>query len=181
MLVRVTSDLDYGIDQKSVKGVDILDQPLPKKCPQIEEKAYNPVREYLNGVIREMSDNPLLMYSGATFTISDKKLCGKDLYAVDDLIVHRSIRKKLQGSKIWNRINYIMCPEFGTKDGRLHYHCIFWDEYQTTVAKAMRWWTRNYGYVKPEMKINNISNWKNYCIKDSKIVGLGRIYNIRSK
>lgn len=176
------SELDYDIEENITKGVEVLDQPLPANGSRSEEP-YNPVQQFLNGVIRELKTNPKLMYSGATLTLSETKICSGNYmtYVYDDLIVHRAIRRKLASSTIWNKVNYILHPEYSAKNARLHYHAIFWDEYQTNVLKCLRWWKRNLGFVKPEIELRHPEKWMAYITKDTAKVGLGRIYNIRSK
>lgn len=169
MLVR--SDLDIGTDRM---GVDILDQPQPAKGCKSEE-AYNPVREYIHREILNRVFPERMLLAGATLTINESHL--KDQ---DETMLHRYIRQRLASSTIWKKMNYILFPEFGKK-GRLHYHAVYWDEYQVVVMKSIKWWRRNYGYAKPECELRHPDKWKQYCAKDYGKTGLGCIYNLISK
>ena len=71
-----------------------------------------------------------------------------------------------------------MFPEF-TKKGHLHYHGIVWDCTQYTFLELIKWWRREFGYAKSELKINNLDKWSKYIIKDYNISGLHTIYRTK--
>lgn len=96
----------------------------------------------------------------------------------DPLLIHREVEKKILASTIWKGNKYIMFPEFGSKNGSLHYHGIFYDMYEVEFVRMMKWWRRTFGYVKIELEIRHYDCWIKYIIKDHGKVGLWTLYSI---
>ncbi len=108
------------------------------------------------------------------FTLTLKKKYHND----DDKWIHRYIQNKIDNSRVWKGIKYIIIPEF-TKKGVLHYHGVIWDSYQIKVMTCIKWWRRTFGFAKPELKINNYNNWMKYITKDYNKTGLWTLYNLK--
>lgn len=164
-------------------GGDILDQPTPKKRNhKVHKDSFNPSKITLSKVLTKLLEmrhsedlraDPcysISQLSGFTLTLSKK------YHNDDDYWLHCKIRSELRKSTVWKNKSYIIFPEF-TKKGTLHYHGIMWNEYEADVMRCVKWWRRKYGFVKPELQINNRKNWLKYITKDYGKVGLCIISN----
>jgi len=159
---------------------EILDQttfqlanPKGIKCKDDEEveSSYTPSRVHLQKTLEGIKK--VSQMSGFTLTFKPK------YHNEDDILLHRNVQYKLLRSNIWKKISYILIPEFTSKKGQLHYHGIIWNNYDTSVMKAIKWWRRIYGYAKPELRIRSRDNWIRYICKDFGKTGLWAITNIR--
>ncbi len=160
------------LDYYQLDCVEILDQHIPKKTEicknQLTERKSEYI-EYLTKCCEYYSQ-----YSGFTLTLKTK-------YHDDDPVwLHRHIHNTILKSRIWKGKIFCLRPEF-TKKGVLHYHGIIFDEYQTTVLQLLNWWRRNYGFVKPELKIRHNKKWIEYMFKDYFSTGLWTIETLPRK
>ncbi len=166
MAQEIYSDLINIIKRKAL-GLEVLDQT------QRDFRSYNPAKEVIlkkTKEIEKFSDK-----CGATLTLKKK-------YHNDDpLYMHRLVEAKLTKSTLWNKRKYILFPEFGSKNGVLHYHGIFWDMYQIEFVKLINWWRRTFGFVKMELEIRHYDCWIKYITKEHGKTGLWTIYQIKDK
>ncbi len=147
-------------------GFDILDQTLEKKPNIVYDNIWSKIC-----LINKHSQK-----YGITLTFSSK------WHIEDSLTLHRIVISKITKSTVCKNINYIFFPEF-TKGGILHYHGIIWDCYQLPFIRFSRWWSRTFGFTKPELELRyylcNISAkctqsqiskakhcWSHYITKD---------------
>lgn len=160
---------------KSIEKVALLDQPIEDKCNYLKvntepDGEYYPTRVAINSCLSNVIDQ----YSDLVgFTLTFRKSFHSD----DDLFLHRMISKKLIKSTVWKTKKYILFPEFTSKKGNLHYHGIMWDSYEIEVMRSMKWWRKNYGFVRVELKLNSPYNWLKYITKDYMKTGLYTLYN----
>lgn len=149
------------------KGVSLLD-----KTPVAKPRLKTTVDENITLLVIKEKIKLIESFTdviGVTLTLKKK------FHDSDDSWLHREIQCKLIKSNTFKKLKYILVPEY-TKNGNLHYHGIIWDSYQLQYMKAIKWWRRNYGFVKPELKINNYANWTNYMFKDYYKTGLYILY-----
>ncbi len=151
-------------------GLTILDQTQQKLCNNQKIQEINITRKVLLKKLKEIEN--FTDVCGLTLTLKKK------YHNDDDKWIHRHIQAKINNSRVWKDIKYILIPEY-TKNGVLHYHGVIWDSYQIKVIKCVKWWRRTFGFVKPELKINKYSNWMKYIIKDYGKTGLWTLYNIK--
>ncbi len=112
--------------------------------------------------------------SGFTLTLRQK------YHEIDDLEMHRYIHKKILKSRVWKNLNYIIIPEYTAK-GALHYHGVIYDSWEFNVMRCIKWWRREFGFAKPELKLKSVKNWVKYIQKDRNKTGLWTIYNFKEK
>jgi len=151
-------------------GLSYLTKPNAKIGFTTYKDEFNPSKEVLNLKLSSIIDNCTQICG---FTLTLKKKFHND----DDKYIHRLVSKKIKDSKVWKDIKYMIFPEY-TKKGNLHYHGIIWDEYDYTVIQLMKWWRRQFGFAKPELKLNSPYNWIQYITKDYGQVGLWTITKI---
>lgn len=142
---------------------DILDQQYAEFR---ETKMDNYMKRVITERLMKLIERDDIM--GATFTLRPI------YYTKDDKLLHREIELRIMKSTVWKDTYFYMFPEF-TKQGNLHYHIIMYGVYQIKFMQCVKWWRRNYGFVKTELKINNNKNWVNYIIKDYGRTGLWTI------
>jgi len=148
------------VDIRTYLGLELLDQTPAQK----REKSYRPTKERLHHLL----NNEIVKFSqkvGVTLTFK------KDFITLDPISLHRYVELKLIRSSIWNKLNYILYPEY-TKAGNLHYHGLIYNCYDTEAIRAVKWWRRTFGYVKPELEIRHYDKWSEYITKDIGKVGL---------
>ncbi len=143
-------------------GVELLDQHQ-------RDFGYNPTIKAINAKLSEIIDNNSQI---AGFTVTFRKSFHND----DDLWLHNYVHCYLDKARTWNKLGYMMFPEYN-KNGILHYHGIIWGEYQATVMLALKSWRRKFGFVKPELNLSSKYNWIKYITKDYNKVGLYTLMN----
>ncbi len=183
MRISVKDIQDYY--RKEGVEVCILDQTQRPKL----KKEYNVVlNKHLETLL---SLNRFTDKYGITLTFNKK------WYNEDPIDLARIVQIKIDNSRCFKKVKYILCPEF-TSHGNLHYHGIIWDCYQMPFQQCVRMWRRQFGYVKPELEIKyyycgttitcSIKKqmitpkkrsmcWLHYIIKDRGKVGLPIIYS----
>lgn len=123
-----------------------------------------------NIVLRKLKSlGEFTQLSGFTFTFKSK------FHSTDDKWLHRHVEEKIKKSHIWSFKNYILIPEFTSKNGNLHYHGVIWNAYDVEVMRCIKWWQTNFGFAKPELNIRNYGNWMTYITKDYLKSGLWTI------
>ncbi len=142
-------------------GFDLLDQTPTGNMPKC--MAVNLVREQL--IKKLLLLNCVTQKYGVTFTFKPR------FREEDDMELHRIVYDKLIRSNIFKVVNWVLIPEF-TKGGALHYHGVISDCYQTDFMRCVKWWRRNYGFVKPELEIRHYTKWVKYICKDVEKTGL---------
>ena len=146
----------------------LLDQTTPKKS---DSDVYLPVKEH---IIKELiKKNNISQISGFTLTLKKK------FHNDDDKWLMRFIERKINKSRIWKNKEYIIFPEY-TKNGILHFHGCMYNEYHHEVMRCMKWWRREFGFVKPELTLSSYSNWIKYITKDYGKTGLWTIYKLNN-
>ncbi len=151
-------------------GLSILDQTQQNLGTNINIQELNVTRKDILWKLKEIEK----FTDVCGFTLTLKRSFHHD----DDKWMHRYVQHKIDNSRVWRNIKYIIIPEF-TKKGVLHYHGVIWDSYEVEVLRCLKWWRRTFGFVKPELKLNNYINWMNYIIKDYGRTGLWTLYNIK--
>ncbi len=141
---------------------------LDKIRPNLEEDSYKLYNKdkLINLLLKECEAST--QCSGFTFTLKKK------FHDEDPIYIHRLVIDKINRSTIWKDKRYILIGEF-TKKGIIHYHGIMLDEYQREVIRCTNWWRRNFGFAKPELKINSRKSWITYMYKDYGKSGLWTI------
>lgn len=138
-----------GMTVGRVIGLLDQDNPPNKKSHKAEK-----VREI---ILSNLSDDSVI---GITLTI--KYLCKLGRFPMDQNI---TVRENLLRSRKFAKFKYILVPEF-SKQGRLHYHGIFYEGYYSDYVAAIEYWRKKYGFVKGEFEIKYPEKWANYCCKD---------------
>lgn len=132
----------------------------------------NDVPDYLTKRIRELEK--VSQIGGFTLTFSKK------FKNEDPRWLMRYVQEKINNSRVWKGKEYILLPEF-TKNGDLHFHGVLWNCYQVELLQLTRWWSRSFGFTKPEIEIANYDNWIRYIFKDYGKTGLWTIYNFKKE
>ncbi len=175
------------LDYYGEVGVDLLDQAQPKKQKKSQGKdvVYKNILGKLQNIQNYSEKYPI------TLTINRRK---KHIRDYDDIALHRYIHKRLIRNCRWNKLKYILFPEYDS-NGKLHYHGVIWDSYQATVSVAIKFWRNNFGFVdkgwskdiryywcgtegctqKDKSKAKHC--WYHYITKDTKKSGLYSLTN----
>lgn len=161
---------EYTVKKYTVLNKIKVGELLDQTQPDFKSITGDVTRDVLIEKLKEIED--FTDVCGVTLTLKKK------YHNDDDKWMHRYIENKILKSQAWKDKKYILVPEY-TKNGVLHYHGVIWDSYQIEVMKVAKWWRRHFGFVKPELKINNYKNWMNYMIKDYGKTGLWTIYKIK--
>ncbi len=143
----------------------LLDQAQPesKKC-DTSNVCRNKILNRLNNIF----DDYTQVYGiTLTFKLKFSDYC--------DEVLHREIKERIDKSTLFKQTKYVLFPEY-TQKGTLHYHGIIYDCYQVEYMKCVKWWRRNYGFVKPELKIKYPKKWIQYITKDLGKTGLYTLY-----
>lgn len=163
------------LDYYNEEGLLVLDQTLEKKgdTDLITDGDCKAQYKQLTK-LQEIIKDKLLLFNkssqcyGVTLTFKTK------FHSDDPRWLHVYVINLLNRSYLWQHKKYILYPEF-TKKGILHYHGCIKDIYQCEFIKLCLWWSRTFGYVKPELTINNFHNWSTYITKDLGKTGLWTI------
>lgn len=197
MKLEISPSQNWSINTTNA-GFGLLDQTPPEKeemkeiaqaipeCPSFESKI-DIYMEYLNTIKTEKKIEPFDInnervsfkyrlnelykargnthFHGFTFTFKQK------FHQDDPKFLHNYVYNKISKSRIWKNKKFVMFPEF-TKNGILHYHGVIIDEWQIESVRLINWWRRLFGFVKPELEVNNRDRFIKYITKDRNKNGL---------
>lgn len=155
-------------------GFELLDRTQQR---QTEKSTKDPFREYqkttwINNLVINLSQCTLVQ--GLTLTLKKK-------YHRDEIItMHKYIQNKIYNSTVWKGTIYCLRPEL-TKNNILHYHAIIYNNYEAQTDRLVKWWRREFGFVKPEFDLKYPIKWIEYMFKDYCKIGLWTIHTIPYK
>lgn len=127
--------------------------------------------ELRNSIDNFVKNNDINLIYGITMTLKDEP---NNPEFINDQINDEIM---IYIKKYNKNLRLILVPEFGTRNGRLHYHGIISD-YKKNVINFKNWWKRKRGLIRMEWRFTNINSWKEYIVKDYKVTGLKYIKHI---
>lgn len=170
------------LDQTPTENTEKVTQPVIRIVTNKSELMKNALR-----LIRTIKRSDELF--GYTLTFK------KEFNTQDPKKLHRYVISKLKRSTLWKKYRYVMFPEFGGKNGDLHYHGVIECPYQLNFSQVMKMWQRLFGFVQKEFTIRHYDChatfckfvaddpshkgcWTHYCIKNVGKVGLWPLHNL---
>ncbi len=162
------------LDYLYPEGLQVLDQTLPNFRPTKQRKGKVPLNIVRLAICKKFCDIPNVysQYFGIILTFKNK------WYSFDPEDLHKLVKEKLSKSLVCKKAKYYLFPEFTPQKGHLHYHGVIYDCYDLVNVRFNKWWSRTFGFSKPE-KIRVWKNWSQYCYKNISKTGLPVIYKIK--
>lgn len=140
--------------------VSLLDQTKPAERKK-QEGVH--IVHFKNLSILYSLNNTLMIPFGITLTFK------KSFHSSDSRWLHDYFQSRIEKCKVAKLFKYQFYPEFSSKNCHLHYHGIIYSTYQVHFIEFVKWYTRSFGYCKPELEIYNY--WcekKDSCITTTK-------------